>query len=204
MAWFYAFGIWPGRLSHRDYNSTDNRLSNIYEESTKPEKIKVSVPLTEDRLKEVLCYCPTSGEFTWKVTTLNTVIGQIAGCINKSNGYVNINVDNKKYRAHRLAWFYVHGVWPISIDHRDTIKHHNWLNNLREASKPQNGWNRGKLSNNTSGFKGVSYHKGTKKWIATCCLNSSKHHLGVFSTPELASAAYQAFAEENHGEFLRL
>jgi hypothetical protein len=47
----------------------------------------------------------------------------------------------------------------------------------------------------------VSFHKASGKWIAQICINGKKKHLGLFSTPELAYAAYCKAALEYHGKF---
>jgi len=56
---------------------------------------------------------------------------------------------------------------------------------------------------NTSGFKGVSYRKTRRKWIATIQKDGKQHFLGHFNTPELAHMAYCKAAAELHGEFAR-
>lgn len=45
-------------------------------------------------------------------------------------------------------------------------------------------------SNNTSGFKGVSYNKTARKWVAQI----KGTYLGLFPTPELAAQAYKEAA----------
>ena len=71
-----------------------------------------------------------------------------------------ITVDGKRYRAHRLAWLYVYGAWPLGrLDHEDTDRQNNRIKNLRPASNAENLHNRGKQKNNTSGYKSVSWHK---------------------------------------------
>jgi hypothetical protein len=160
--------------------------------------------LTVDRLKETVHYDPDTGIFTWLVSKRGRFarIGQVAGKLNKGNGYVLLAVDGKTYRAHRLAWLYMYEKWPTKkLDHKDNIRHHNWLTNLREATDSENLWNQGKLARNKSGFKGVYFHSHTKQWMARCSLKGVRHYLGLFSSPDLASAAYQVFAEANHGEF---
>ncbi|MDD1625982.1 MAG: HNH endonuclease [Methylococcaceae bacterium] len=138
--------------------------------------------LTHAELKEWLYYNCLTGIFIW-LKSFNGRAGGIAGCLNH-DGYIHIKINGKSYLAHRLAWFYTYEVWPRNkLDHRDTIRHHNWIDNLREATKKQNNQNVGLKSNNTSGFKGVSRKKG-------------------FNTPEEAAAQYQLFAEKIHGEFL--
>ncbi len=50
------------------------------------------------------------------------------------------------------------------------------------------------LRNNTSGYKGVSYHKKSQKWQAAIQVDGRKKHLGVFATAEDAGRAYDAAA----------
>lgn len=155
--------------------------------------------LTQAYLREILDYDSETGVFTWKVATAHRVkVGQQAGSPD-SNGYITIRIDGKLYYAHRLAWFYVHGVWPTKhLGHENQIKHHNWIKNLRDSTPAQNLQNRGKQRNNTSGFKGVSFHKQCNKWVARIKIGKMYVHLGLFPTPELASAAYIAAQEIHH------
>lgn len=96
-------------------------------------------------LKEQLDYNPDTGVFTWKVHKNGAGgdrFGQVAGCVEHDGGRV-IVLNQKAYRAHRLAWFYVNGKWPegqiLSIDgDRDNTA----INNLREVP---NGYHRRKM-----------------------------------------------------------
>jgi len=108
--------------------------------------------LTHARLTEVLFYCPETGIFrhidrpvrrSYGDVQINLRFsGKIAGTINK-HGYRIISLDNRKYKAHRLAWFYVHGRWPVDqIDHINRCPGDNRLVNLREASPSLNSLNR--------------------------------------------------------------
>ncbi len=77
--------------------------------------------LTQARLREVLQYNPRTGVFRWRrdAGTFNPMKGKIAGG-RKPPGRLTIRIDFKNYYAHRLAWLYVHGVWPPSkIDHKN-------------------------------------------------------------------------------------
>jgi hypothetical protein len=124
--------------------------------------------------------------------------GQVAGTLN-SKGYICITVNGKSYKAHRLAWFFHYGVWPVNqIDHIDQNKTNNRINNLREVTNSQNKQNAGKYKCNTSGHKGVSFHKQHKKWAANIRVQRELLHLGYFPTPELASAAYKQAQEIHH------
>lgn len=69
--------------------------------------------LSLDRLKEVLAYNPSTGDFTWKARPSHNSrrkVGDEAGCL-KPSGYRYINIDNRSYTATQLAWFYVTGKW---------------------------------------------------------------------------------------------
>lgn len=156
------------------------------------------VRLTIERLREVLDYNPCTGKFIWKIQPNGRVfIGSEAGTIEK--GYIRIQIDKRIYRAHRLAWFYVHGVWPSKlIDHKDQNKTHNWLTNLRDASDSQNKINSNAPKNNTSGIKGVSWNKYNNKWAARL----ANKHLGYFSSKDEAAEVYLYKAKEVYGEFV--
>jgi hypothetical protein len=90
------------------------------------------------------------------------------------------------------------------VDHADRNGLNNRRYNLRKSTKSQNNCNKGLLRNNTSGFKGVSWHKGNKKWASNIKLNRKKQCLGYFDTPEEAYAAYCAASERLHREFGRV
>lgn len=158
--------------------------------------------ISVDRLREVLRYDPQSGLFFWRVQKSRRIgPGCQAGWTN-SKGYVEIQVDGSIYKAHRLAWFYVHGQWPVAeIDHKGLCPSDNSLPRIREATKSQNGANRRRQSNNQCGFKGVCQH-GTK-WRAQITKDGKRRNIGVFDTPALAHAAYIDAAMELHGEYAR-
>lgn len=162
--------------------------------------------LTQERLKELLDYNPSTGDFFWRVDRGGKRAGDRAGC--KKRLYVAISVDDQIYRAHLLAWLWMTGEFPaLFIDHRDLDKHNNAWSNLREATKSQNQANTGLIATNASGLKGVSrYRAGEragKPWQATIQKNGKSIFLGHFATKEAAHAAYVAAAEKHFGEFAR-
>lgn len=160
--------------------------------------------LTVERLKELLNYDPDTGEFRWKVRRGGkAVAGSVAGGL-KSGGYIYIRVDKKHYPAHRLAWLCIEGRWPQDeLDHTNLVKSDNRRENLREATRTENNWNRPRRSNNTSGYKGVSYFKRNDKWRAQIKVNGKVLHLGYFDTAEEAAEAYARAAKLYFGEFAR-
>lgn len=158
--------------------------------------------LTQAELKSQLHYNPETGIFTWLASTNRRIkIGDKVGS-KDGDGYLKTSLNYKTYRLHRLAWLYVYGEFPESvIDHINGIKDANCILNLREASMSENRVNAGSQINNTSGFKGVTFHKPSNKWQAQAGLNGKNHYLGLFTTPELASESYKHFATKHHGEF---
>jgi hypothetical protein len=160
--------------------------------------------LTADRLRELLDYNPTTGIFTWvRKRRPRIQAGDVAGTM-KARWYVIIEIDGKKFFAHRLAWLYVHGEWPSSdLDHVDTVKSHNWIANLRLATKTQNNANSHARGHNKSGLKGVNWFPRAGKWRAAIRFAGKNKHLGLFTTPEAAHAAYIDAAKRLHGEFAR-
>jgi len=161
--------------------------------------------LTQEELKETLDYDPESGIFRWKVAKgLRVKVGDIAGTLHP-NGYRYIKINGKRYLEHRLAWLYVHGEWPEDmIDHINGIKDDNRIENLRESTRSENGMNRSKQINNTSGYKGVTWNKAAQKWHTQIMINNKQKYLGYFDSPEEAYAAYCKAAEELHGEFANI
>lgn len=158
--------------------------------------------ITQKRLKELLHYDSDTGIFTWLIPPRRrTKIGDIAGSLSPS-GYVNLMIDYKQYKAHRLAWLYVHGKFPKKqLDHKDRIRHHNWIDNLRETTYSKNQFNRGKTKRNTSGYKGVFFLNNCSKFQARAVIRGKIHSLGLFDNPADAAQSYDDFAKLNHGEF---
>jgi len=158
--------------------------------------------LTQERLKELLSYDPESGIFIRKTRSANCVnVGDVAGSVS-TKGYIIISIENRYYKAHRLAWLYINGSMPInSIDHINCNKTDNRILNLRHATNAENIRNQGLRSTNKSGFIGVSFSKHAKKWQAQIKVNNKNRKLGYFSTPEEASEAYQCAAKQHHEEF---
>lgn len=91
----------------------------------------------------------------------------------------------------------------MEIDHIDGNKLNNQRNNLRLCSHAENTRNVGIRKTNTSGYKGVSWNKRTKKWVAQICFNYKKIILGRFENVADAARAYNEASGKYHGEFAR-
>lgn len=156
--------------------------------------------ITQAELWQFLDYDPETGEFTNLVQRgQRSPVGGIAGYHDK-DGYTIIQICGQKYRAGRLAWFYMTGEWPIEVDHEDGVYDNDSWDNLREATRSQNVTNSARPVG-ISGLRGVKFDPKTSTWRARIAFGYQRKWLGPFDMAEEASAAYLAAAEEVHGKF---
>jgi hypothetical protein len=133
-----------------------------------------------NQLKEILEYQPDTGLFFWKRSGKGIKKNRKAGHLSK-DGYVDIRIKNCLHPAHRVAWVMMTGNWPDNfVDHINRIRSDNRFVNLREATKAENAQNTDLPSNNTSGYKGVVWHKPNRNWCAQIFINKKHIHLGSF------------------------
>lgn len=158
---------------------------------------------SKQELEVFLEYDAKNGVFYRKKTNNKYRVGEVMGC-QKANGYVYVGVFKKHILAHRLVWFFEHGVWPSQVlDHIDGNKANNRIENLRLATYSQNSINRPVMSNSKTQLKGVWFNKKKNRYRAVIKCNHQRIHIGMFKTPEEAHAAYVAKAKELHQEFMR-
>jgi hypothetical protein len=103
-------------------------------------------------------------------------------------------------RMHRLIHQTPAG---MDTDHIDGDGLNNQRSNLRTATSTENMRNRRMRKDNTSGFRGVTWSKREKKWVAQIRLDGKRIHLGYYNTPEEAAEVYIRKAIELFGEFFR-
>lgn len=143
--------------------------------------------IAAQRLRELVHYDPATGIFQWRVSTNRRIVpGQVAGT--RNHGRWQIKLEGRIYRAHRLAWLYVHGHWPEQeIDHKNGNPLDNRIDNLRDVSGKVNHQNRhGPQSRNRLGVLGVSRTSKSNTFRARI----DNEYLGVFPTAEAAHEAY--------------
>ncbi len=149
--------------------------------------------LTHERLLEVLDGDPATGSFVWKVARSNRVrVGSRAGVKHIPSGGRYISIDNEKFMAHRLMFFYVNKRWPnTDVRPVDGDYDNCAILNLIEVSRVELAHRREKQSNNTSGYLGVS--KTVRgKWQANITWNYKQISLGAnFETAEAAAEMQQ-------------
>jgi hypothetical protein len=88
------------------------------------------------------------------------------------------------------------------VDHIDNNKLNNNISNLRFATIRENNQNASISKTNTSGYKGVDFHKQNNKWRASIYFDCKSKHLGYFDTIEEAVKVRQIKANEIHGLFV--
>ena len=157
--------------------------------------------LTQARLKEILEYNPESGLFKWKTALKNHKRGWFKGSLG-GTGDLYIGVAMMKYKAHRLAYLYMKGSFPLEvIDHIDGDRANNKWGNLRACSQSENAYNSRMMSNNTSGYKGVSWRDSGKKWCVRVSVKGNYKSFGSFEDYELACLVADEVRDKYHGEF---
>lgn len=150
------------------------------------------------RLKSLLRYEPDTGHFFWIETRGPAKAGNLAGSpCNK--GYIVIGVGGRVYKAHRLAWLYMTGGWPLAqIDHINQQKGDNRWANLREATNQQNCCNR--TRRNKHGYPGVS--RGPYGgFLGRCQVAGERLQKGGFPTAQAAHEWVQQQRSRLHGPF---
>lgn len=153
---------------------------------------------SQQKILRLLEYNSETGLFYWRVSTSSTAqAGSVAGT-KTSHGYIDIGIEGKSYKAHRLAWVYITGAWPKDeIDHRNGVRHDNSWANLREADHRLNHENiRIAMSSNHLGVLGVYQHH--KKFVSRIKSHGKKFYLGIFNTSREAHEAYLSAKRKIH------
>ena len=132
-------------------------------------------------------------------------VNQYRWCISKKSNNLFYAVRYKmikKERSSQLLHRFIIGdeCDGMLVDHINRNTLDNRKCNLRVCNQSENQSNRLKPKNNTSGYKGVSYCKKSKKYRSTI----NKKLIGYFTTIEEAMIAYDNAAIEIHKDFALL
>ena len=145
-----------------------------------------SIPLTQGKYALV-----DDDDYEW--------LNQWKWCLG-SRGYAVRSVHNphKTILMHREITLTPPG---MDTDHINGIRVDNRKCNLRICTQTQNKLNVRIHKDNISGYKGVSWHKRTKKWRARITKEHKIINLGLFENKENAAHAYDSAAKELFGDF---
>jgi hypothetical protein len=152
--------------------------------------------ITQNELKDLVTYEPTTGIFIAKVKWSNRAkkVGEILGVFAiKGSGisYLETSINKQKYYLHRLAFLYMEGVIPTVVDHIDGNGLNNRWNNLYNGTQRNNNQNTTRIMSNKIDQLPLGVFKHRNKFTAAIKYNYKKIHLGVFTTVVEAAQAYQ-------------
>jgi len=141
-----------------------NKLSNI-ERLSQMKKILDNPEFFIDDTNKYLL-----SKYSWRITKKG------------SSNYIETDIKHKKVYLHQL----IIGKVPKGkiIDHINQNTLDNRKVNLRVANKSINGYNSKIRYDNISGFRGVSFDKARKLWIARIMINKKYVMLGRFATKQ--------------------
>jgi len=103
----------------------------------------------------------------------------------KQDGYICIgsNYFKGSLKGHHFAYYMIYGNVDFErLDHKNTNRSDNRIDNLRILTNQQNLFN--------TNAKGYTWNKTSKKWEAQIGFNNKNYYLGVFKTEEEARNAY--------------
>lgn len=155
-------------------------------------------------------YMPIDGYKNYEVSNYGNVKNKTTGRVLKPGirrGYYYVNlcigINKIKKLVHRLVAeaFLNNAENKKCVDHIDNNGLNNSEFNLRYATHTENQQNSSMRSDNTSGYKGISWFKREKKWRARIRINGKSIHLGYFDDIEDAKLARQNKAKELFGEY---
>ena len=112
--------------------------------------------------------------------------------------YLRFKLFGKTFANHRAIYFIHHKKWPEVVDHIDRNTENNRIENLRAATKSDNGAN--SKPHRDRKAKG-SYKLNTGRYMSVIQKDGKREYLGVFDTAKEAQNAYALAATRVHGEF---
>jgi hypothetical protein len=143
---------------------------------------------------------PKLGRFTWRKNNYGYVVREV------HIGYVLKEGRKKRVRKMVLLHRSIIGMLSkkLVVDHINGDPLDNRRENMRVCTRSQNIRNAKIKKTNKSGYKGVSWFKRKRKWVAYIHYMYKSYHLGYFNDLEDAAKAYDKAALQYFGEYARL
>lgn len=152
------------------------------------------------KLHRLFEYDPVSGFLTRREQHRYDLLAGDEVGTKLASGYRQVSIEGHTYMTHVVIWAMHYGEWPtFQIDHKDRVRDHNWIDNLRPASGSQQRMNSSLRKDNTSGTRGVYLKRN--KWAAEIRINKRKIFLGVYPTYEDAKEFRDLCESMIFGEF---
>jgi len=156
--------------------------------------------ITVEDARELWSYNPATGELIWKVDRpFHKTAWMVAG-----EACRLVQFNGRLMSKAIIAFGIYTGAWPNDgalIIFKDTdVENLKWDNLACDTRSKVAGAYR-MYSNNTSGVRGVCWHKRKQKWMAYIKVHGKHLNLGSFDTIEKAAAARHVAAKEYFGEF---
>jgi hypothetical protein len=126
-----------------------------------------------------------SGFLYYKESFSKSKAGRKAGTLNRNDGYLYVNINYKLYPLHRIIYIYFNDDFDANmfIDHINSIKTDNRIENLRLADKHLN-------ERNCKYAKGYVFEKSRNKFKVTLTINGCSKFIGRYTTEHEARVAY--------------
>lgn len=165
--------------------------------------------LRYEEVARLFTYDREAGVLYWRIRDRNTIRRKYVAGSSKGtrDGYRQVNIKGKKYKAHRIIMMLCFGHIPenAEIDHINHVRDDNRLCNLRFVTRSENRKNQSVSSKNTSGVTGVYFSKAKKQYVAQICVDWKVIYLGSYDTLEDAAEARRQADRKykfnnNHGE----
>jgi len=133
-------------------------------------------------------------------------LGNQAGSYDPVSKRSIIQINGKNYKCSRVVYYLATKTDPgeYEVDHIDQDPSNNGINNLRLSTRQQNARNIKLKSSNTTGFKGVSWHKARSLFRCTINLNNESKQICHHICPVRLAYEYNLIATQHHGSFASL
>jgi len=157
-----------------------------------------------DKLNELFIADFENGHLLWRDQSYPRKLGP-AGSKNIISGHMSVTYLGQKLKVHRVIFALYHGYDPgdLVIDHINHDPADNRVENLRVCTLAQNTVSvRGSNKLNKSGYRGVYWSEGKKKWVASVPNgDNTKTEKAGFRCPTSAAVYAHRLRIEKHGEY---